>query len=265
MAARVLSLSPFTAHVGSRSKLSGLPTYQALTKLGLARLVAASQRYETAVAPSRKESRLAMKALLFVGMITCLAVVGNATHQQTGIEPGNGLGMSVAPDEAATGPDKAMHFKVTFSNLRSEDLTLIPGTLIACGMAPSKTSAVKLNLTEPQGKQHRHLPYLGDGPPYQLACAGQIELYVVVLHRGESLSLPLDIGKYVDLSDSKQYDGARFPAGNYSLQAELTTEPSDNPKSILKTKNVWMGRAISNTVPIHFASEFLALLDDYPR
>lgn len=73
---------------------------------------------------------------------------------------------------------------------------------------------MKLNLTDGRGKRHRHLPYGGDGPPYQGGCAGQIELYVVVLHRGESLSLPLDIGKYVDLSDSKQYEGARFPAGN---------------------------------------------------
>jgi hypothetical protein len=85
-----------------------------------------------------------------------------------------------------------------------------------------------------------------------------------VLHRGESLSLPLDIGKYVDLSDSKQYAGARFPAGNYSLQAELPTETSDILKSMLKTTNVWMGRAISNTVQTQFASEFLAPLDDYP-
>jgi len=206
-----------------------------------------------------------MKALLFVGMITCLAVVGNATHQQTGIEPGNGLGMSIAPDEAATGPDKAIHFKVTFSNLRSEDLTFIPGTLIACGMTPSKTSAVKLNLTGPQGKQHRHLPYLGDGPPYHFVCVGQIEFYVVILHGGESVSLPLDIGKYVDLSDSKQYDGARFPAGKYSLQAELTTERSEIPKSMLKTKNVWVGRATSNIVQVQFASEFLAPVDDYSQ
>ena len=212
-----------------------------------------------------------MKALLFVGMITCFAVVGKATHQQSGIEPGNGLGMSIAPDEAASDTDKAIHFKVTFSNLRSEDLTFIPGTLIACGMTPSKTSAVKLNLTGPQGKQHRHLPYLGDGPPYQAGCAGQIERagqiesYVVVLHRGESLSLPLDIGKYVDLSDSKQYVGARFPAGKYSLQAELTTEPSEIPKSMLKTKNVWTGKATSNIVQVQFASEFLAPLDNYPQ
>jgi hypothetical protein len=171
----------------------------------------------------------------------------------------------IAPDEAASGPDKAMHFKVTFSNLRREDLTFIPGTLVLCGMTPSKTSAIKLNLRGPQGKQHRHLPYLGDGPPYQGFCAGQFELYAVVLHRGESLFLPFNIGKYVDLSDSKQYDGARFPAGKYSLQAELTTELSDIPKSMLETKNVWTGRAVSNTVEVQFASEFLAPLDDYPR
>jgi hypothetical protein len=206
-----------------------------------------------------------MKALLFLGMITCLAVVGTAAHQETGVEPGNGLGISIAPDEAAPGPDKAMRFKITFRNLRSEDLTLIPGTIIACGMTPSKTSAVKLNLTGPQGKQHRHLPYLGDGPPYQFACGGQIEFYVVTLHGGESVSLPLEIGKYVDLSDSKQYDGARFPAGKYSLQAELTTEPSEIPKSMLKTKIVWAGRVTSNIVQVQFASEFSAPMDDYSK
>ena len=132
-------------------------------------------------------------------------------------------------------------------------------------MTRSKTSTVKLNLTGLQGKKHRHLPYLGDGPPYQGFCAGQIELFVVVLHRGESLSLPLDIGQYVDLSDSKQYDGARFPAGEYSLQGELTTELSDIPKSMLESKDVWTGTANSNLVQVQFASEFFAPLDDYPR
>ena len=137
-----------------------------------------------------------------------------------------------------------------------------------CGGTPSKTSAVKLNLTDAQGKQHRHLPYLGDGPPYQGGCAGQIEFYVVVLHDGESVTLPLDIGKYVDLSDAKQCAAARFPAGNYSLRAELATEPSEIPAKIpvnLKTKNVWTQRITSNSVPVQFASEFAAPLDDYSR
>ena len=50
-----------------------------------------NQYYETVVAPPRKGSRLAMKALLFVGMITCLAAVGTATPQQAGTESANGL------------------------------------------------------------------------------------------------------------------------------------------------------------------------------
>jgi len=197
-------------------------------------------------------------------MATCIAITAKAAHQQTGIESANGLEMSITHDEAASGPDKAMHFIVTFSNRTSRDLTFIPGTLVLCGMTPSKTSEVKLNLTGAQGKQHRHLPYWGDGPPYQGGCGGKIELFVVVLNRGESSSLPLDVGKYLDLSDSKQYDEARFPAGNYSLQAELTTAPSDIPTSLLKTKNVWSGRAGSNTLQVQFASEFSAHSDDYP-
>ena len=178
-----------------------------------------------------------MKVLLCVWMAACVVIAVEASHHQTEIGSSNGLGMSIAHDETASGPAKSMQFKVTFRNLESEDLTFIPGTLIFCGVTPSKTSLVKLNLTDEHEKQHRHLPYLGDGPPYQGGCAGRIEFYVVVLRGGESLTLPLDTGKYVDLSDSKQYVGARFPAGKYSLQAELATEPSEIPPN-LKTKNV---------------------------
>jgi len=205
-----------------------------------------------------------MKTGWLLLMVACIAVTAKATHQQTAIESANGLEISIAQDEAAAGPDKAMHLNVTFNNLRSEDLTLIPGTLVACG-TPSKTSAVKLNLTDAHGKRHRHLPYWGDGPPYQGGCGGRVEPFIVVLHPGKSVSLPLNLGKYVDLSDSKQYDGARFPAGNYSLQAELTTAPSDIPKSMPKTTKVWVGEASSNTVQVQFRSEFSAPLDDYPQ
>jgi hypothetical protein len=198
-------------------------------------------------------------------MAACILGVANPIRQQPQIESADGLGMSVAPHEAASGPNKAMRFNVTFRNLRSDDLTFVPGMLVDCGRTPSKTSPAKLKLTDEQGKRHRHLPYWGDGPPYQAFCAGQIEPYAVVLHRGESLSVPLDIGKYVDLSDSKQYDAARFSAGGYWLQAELTTEPYDTPSSTPKTKNVWMGRASSNIVKIQFASEFSAPLADYAR
>jgi hypothetical protein len=204
-----------------------------------------------------------MKPLLCILMIVC-AVMAAPTRPQTEIGSSERLRMSISHDETASGPGKAMHFQVTFNNLTNKDLVFIPGTLIFCGTTPSKTSMVRLNLTDGHGKQHRHLPYLGDGPPYQGACGGQIELYVVGLHGGESITLPLDISKYVDLSDSKQYVGARFPAGDYSLQAELSTEPSEITPD-LRTRNVWTGKIISNNVPVQFASEFFAPMDDYPR
>lgn len=216
------------------------------------------------VAPSQKEWRFNKKVLLGVWITACVVTAVEASHQQTEIGSSNGLGMSIAHDETASGPAKSMQFKVTFRNLESADLTFIPGTLIFCGVTPSKTSLLKLNLTDEHEKQHRHLPYLGDGPPYQGFCGGRIEFYVVVLRGGESLTLPLDISKYVDLSDSRQYVGATFPAGKYSLQAELATESSDIPPN-LKTKNVWTGRITSNSVPVQFTSEFMAPMDDYPR
>ena len=34
---------------------------------------------------------------------------------------------------------------------------------------------------------------------------------------------------------------------------------------LMKTKNVWAGRATSNIVKVQFASEFLAPMDDYSK
>jgi hypothetical protein len=73
-----------------------------------------------------------MKAWLLAAAVACIVITTKAT-QQAGTESANGLRMSLARDEATSGPDKAMHFTVTFSNLRSEDLTFSPGTLVLCG------------------------------------------------------------------------------------------------------------------------------------
>jgi hypothetical protein len=202
-----------------------------------------------------------MKALLLAGVFAVIGIAAKAT-QQAGTDSANGLQMSLAHNEGASGPGKAMDFTVTFSNTKREDVTFIPGMLVDCGRAPSKTSLVTLTLTDSRGKRHRHLPYLGDGPPYQGGCAGAVTPFVVVLHPGESLSLPLDIGKYLDLSDSKQYEEARFPAGKYSLQAELREMPS---QANVATTNYWVGTVSSNILEVGFESEFAAPLDDYPQ
>jgi hypothetical protein len=202
-----------------------------------------------------------MKALLLAGAIAILVITAEAT-QQAGTESANGLRMSLAHDQAATGPDKAIRFTVTFNNLTHHDITFAPG-MLDCLKPPSKTSAIKLNLTDARGNRHRHLPYWGDGPPYQagLAC-GNMTAFVAVLHPGETLSLPLDIGKYLDLADSKGYADATFPAGKYSLQAELRYMP---PESGVPRTKYWTGTVSSNIVEVHFESEFAAPLDDYPQ
>jgi len=202
-----------------------------------------------------------IKALLIAGAIAVIVITAKAT-QQAGAESANGLQMSLAPDEAASGSDNALHFTVTFSNMEDHDATFAPG-MLNCLKPPSKTSAITLNLTDDRAKRHRHLPYLGDGPPYQggTACGHMIP-FVAVLHPGESLSLPLDIGKYLDLADSKGYADAKFPAGKYSLQAELRYMPPES--NVARTGN-WTGTIISNIVEVQFESEFAAPLDDYPR
>jgi len=75
------------------------------------------------------------------------------------------------------------------------------------------------------------------------------------------LSLPLDIGKYLDLSDSRKYEQARFPAGKYSLQAELRKTPSHSRAWTTD----WVGTVSSNILEARFESEFAAPLDDYPN
>jgi hypothetical protein len=201
-----------------------------------------------------------MKAWLLAGVVACIVITAKAA-QQAETESANGLRMSLARDEGAAGPDKAMHFTVTFSNMQREDITFVPGMLIDCGRVPSKTSQVTLTLADSRGNRHRHLPYLDAGPPYRAFCAGVMTPFVAVLHPGESLSLPLDIGKYLDLSDSRQYEEARFSAGKYSLQAELRGTPSQSNAGTPK----WVGTVNSNILEVRFESEFAAPLDDYPK
>jgi hypothetical protein len=106
----------------------------------------------TVAIESAQESRLMSnrKALLLAGAIAVIVITAKAT-QQAGTESANGLQMSLAHDEAASGPDQAMHFTVTFSNLEDHDVTFAPG-MLNCLKPPSKTSAIRLNLTDDRGK-----------------------------------------------------------------------------------------------------------------
>jgi hypothetical protein len=175
----------------------------------------------------------------------------------------NGLQMSVSPTPPPPSAGRQLtQLTVTFTNLTGHELSFAPGTTIHCGMRPSKTSSVRLNLTGPDGKVHHHMPYLGDGPPYLAACGGRMDLFVVLLHAHESIALPLDLSKYFDFKDSKQYDGARLPGGMYAVEAEFSgvANPKAQPEKI-----TWAGTLKSNPIQIRFNSEFASLLDDYPK
>jgi hypothetical protein len=134
----------------------------------------------------------------------------------------NGLQMSVSHDDAAPGSKKALQFSVKVLNTISQEIVITPGTTYNCGHEGSKTDLIKINLTDAPGVSHRHLEFLGSGPPYPFGCGGRIDFFEVTLKPGESVTLPLDLTKYLDLSNSKQYEQAHFHAGTYSLQMELT-------------------------------------------
>jgi hypothetical protein len=161
----------------------------------------------------------------------------------------NGLQMAIFQDQGFQGTNRETHLTVEFRNVGQGDETFMTAGG-ACGRDAS--AAVLLNLTDAQGTQHRHLPYFGDGPPYGDDCPDTMgSPKVVTLHPGASVSMPLFLGKYLDLSDSKAYVLHRFPAGTYSLKAELS-----NPASPRFNSGRWNGTAFSNVLQIHFDSEF---------
>jgi hypothetical protein len=205
--------------------------------------------------------------LAFVGILAALVIVIVATTSaqkaapqpdlktQSWGEAVNGLQMSISRDEDATGPNRAMHLKVEFRNVSNELMTILLGT--RCGPVGGDTSEITLNLLDSEGIRHR-LPFLGDGPPYPAGCLGEMTFLIVPLPRGASLSLPLDLGKYLDLSDPKNYVGTRFHAGTYSLQAQLTEGPPSGPPS---PRWSWSGTVTSNRLQVTFDAEFVAPLD----
>jgi hypothetical protein len=178
----------------------------------------------------------------------------------------NGLQMYISHDDAAPGSDKAFDFTVTFRNTSSQEITITPGTAYNCGHEGSKTDLVKMNLTDASGVPHRHLEFLGSDPPYQGGlCAGRIDLFEVTLKPGEAITLPLELTKYLDLSDSKRYDQTDFHAGTYSLQMELTGWPMRSVDGPSAPRGFWVGTVTSNILQVHFDKEFAALVSDLPR
>jgi hypothetical protein len=150
--------------------------------------------------------------------------------------------MSVSQEDAAPGSKKALQFTVKVLNTISQEIVITPGTTYNCGHEGSKTDLIKLNLTDASGVPYRHLEFLGSGPPYPLCCAGRIDLFEVTLKPGEPVTLPLDLTKYLDLSNSKQFEQAHFHAGTYAVQMELSPVPRFTLMDALRLKGFGLER-----------------------
>lgn len=137
----------------------------------------------------------------------------------SGVVPVNGLQMSISRDAGSASNEKTARpvLTITFRNLTSSGMALLLGSGCAIPKAIGRTMGIKLNITGPDGKHHRNMPFLGDGPPYGWGYAGELYVSVVTLQPGASKSFQLDLDKYLDLSDSNKFREARFSAGTYSL------------------------------------------------
>lgn len=186
----------------------------------------------------------------------------NASQEVGGL-PVNGLQMSISYDTAAVGRQSGMQIVliITLRNLTSRKMGVLLGG--GCNAkAISKTMGVSLNLTGADGRPHRNLPFLGDGPPYQAGCAGGMYISVVTLQPASSQSFPLDLSKYFDLSSSNRYAETRFPAGMYAVQAELVDKEFDDALPHLTTARMWTGKITSNALRIRFDKDFGVLFGD---
>jgi hypothetical protein len=131
---------------------------------------------------------------------------------------------------------------------------IVPGELVDCTGTPAKNRNVVLNLTDSKGKSHR-LNFQGEGPPYAAGCASNVKSFVVVLRSDTTFSMTIDLSKYLDLSDAKQYVQARDQPGTYSLQAGFTgTLPL--PTSSSSPAKVWNGTVSSTILQVQFVKEF---------
>jgi hypothetical protein len=200
---------------------------------------------------------------LAAATLACSLMAANATQREAR-ENVKGLQMSVSHDDAAPGSEKTLQFSVTFRNTTSHEIIIAPGTTYNCGHEGSKTDLLQVNLTDASGMRHHRLGFLGSGPPYPGGCAGRMDFFEGTLKPGESITLPLDLTKYLDLSDSKQYQ-ARFHAGTYSLQMELTGPPIRYVDGRPTAPGVWVGTVTSNVLQIHFDKEFAAPVSDLPK
>lgn len=208
-------------------------------------------------------SKIPILASIF-GILACAVGINVAaqTAPQAWGDSVNGLQVSIFQDPTFQTTDAQMHLTVEFRNVGHDDETFTTGGG-GCGFQRDATANVLLNLTDSQGTQHRHLPFFGDGPPYKGGfCAGvPFPATVVTLHPGESVSMPLFVERYLDLSDSKVYKMQRFPAGTYSLTAELARPFASNTPPRF-TSTMWSGTVLSNVLSVHFDAEFAAVFDD---
>jgi hypothetical protein len=198
--------------------------------------------------------------------ILAYALMAGKITQPTPSAVVNGLQMSISHDDAAApGSDKALEIAVKFHNTTSREITITPGTTYNCGHEGSKTDLIRINLTDASGVPHRHLGFLGSGPPYPAGCAGRIDFFEVTLKPGQSLTLPLDLTKYLDFSNSRQYKQVHFHAGAYRLQVDLTGPPIRYVDGRATPQDVWVGTVMSNVLKIHFVKEFAAPVSDLPK
>lgn len=203
---------------------------------------------------------------LAVAMLACALMAAEAREPAPASSAVvNGLQMSISHDDAAQGSVKALQFVVMFRNITSKEMTITPGTTYNCGHEGSNTDQVRITLTEASGVPHRHLMFLGSGPPYAAGCTGQIDFFEVRLKPGESIMLPLDLTKYLDISNSRRYVQAHFPAGAYSLQMELTGPVILYADGRATPPGVWVGTVTSNVLQVHFDKEFAACVSDMPK
>lgn len=160
--------------------------------------------------------------------------------------PVNGLKMSIAHPAASENP---FRLPLTFRNLTARKMTLLLGG--GCStVGQSKTNAVEVSLTAPDGRAYRKLQTF----PAAGGCGGGLWVFTVTLRPSGSKSFPLDLRKYFTLPGFRASGVTILPTGTYTVRAKLETRAS--PYAVPRVPNLWTGTITSNGLPVKIDKAF---------
>ncbi len=132
-------------------------------------------------------------------------------------------------------------------NTGEKDAVLNLGIMLANG-ARQYPSAITLTLRDAEGREHQFVLF------EPAVIAGRLDPFILPLPKGADMRLPIDLSKYLLMTDRHIEDPPRpDTTKQYLVRAEFAGEGVTQAQANLDVKGLalmpfWLGKAVSNTV-----------------